>query len=180
MKLFIINTSTIDTVSYLSGTIVVGPGATVEVPLNQLRFLVVDTDFIRDNEMNNIFLSNGSRIFDTVIDSSEYLVTLLTTFEQIMGDGARSGGLYGNVSLPTANVPVEVKIGATKLNGRRTVVICAIDSDIYWGFDNLVSSSNGMPVPKGTTFSVELGGGLIAVWVVATTSSKNIRVIESL
>ena len=101
--------------------------------------------------------------------------------ELTVADGLNSGGLVGNLSLPTANTPYEVKVGASRLSGRKSVMIIALDGEIFWGYSNSVTTISGFPLAKGQsiTFSINANDNNFQVWVVSANANKNARVAET-
>src|SRR5271157_5409172 len=60
-----------------------------------------------------------------------------------VNDGLRSGGVYGNLNLVTANTAYEVRVGGSRLTSRKVVTIIPIDSNMYWGYDSGVTTATG-------------------------------------
>ena len=99
-----------------------------------------------------------------------------------VNDGLKAGGVYGNLNLVTTATTYEAKVGASRLVNRKSLIITAMDGDIYWGYSNAVSSSNGTPLVKGQTiiFDIDANASSFQVWLVATLNNKNARIAESL
>lgn len=95
-------------------------------------------------------------------------------------DGLRQGGVFGAVTLTTANTAYEAKVGGAKLANRRSLTVTAMD-DMYWGYDNTVTTSNGTPLFKNQqiVFSID-SDSTFEIWLVASANSKTARVTESL
>lgn len=83
--------------------------------------------------------------------------------------------VYGNKSVTTT--PVEVKVGASPLSERKVVTMQAIDGNIYYGYDNSVSSTTGTIIYEGQYFHLEAGDAL-SVWVVAEAGTVDVRITE--
>lgn len=94
-------------------------------------------------------------------------------------DGLRNGGVFGTLSIPTANTAVEAKVGGSRLVNRKSLVIIPQD-DMFWGYDNTVTISNGMPIKKDQVliFSID-ANSTFQVWLVASANSKNAKIAES-
>lgn len=94
-------------------------------------------------------------------------------------DGLRNGGAFGNLNLVTANTPYEAKVGVSKLSSRKLLTVHALD-DMYWGYSNAVTTSNGTPLFKNQsiTFAIE-PDSTFEVWLVSGANNKNARITES-
>lgn len=92
--------------------------------------------------------------------------------------GIRTGGVHANVSVPTANTPVEVKVGGSRLSNRRTVTIVP-DADMFWGYSNTVTTSSGTPIYKNQFMSFDVADDTVQIWIICGSASKNMRVTEA-
>jgi hypothetical protein len=72
------------------------------------------------------------------------------------------------------------EIVATPLAGRKKITIQNLSSNvIYIGFDNTVTVSNGLQLPKNSSFSEALGEN-VDVWLIANSGASNdVRVLEA-
>lgn len=95
-------------------------------------------------------------------------------------DGLKSGGVYGNLVLTTANTSYQVKVGSGLLANRKLVTMQAVDADMYWGYDTSVTTSTGTLLANGgfVSFSCKATGSF-DVWLVCASSAKNARITES-
>lgn len=84
-------------------------------------------------------------------------------------------GTYGNISVTTT--PAEVKVGGSAFAERQVVTIQPIDGDIYFGYDNSVSSTTGTKIFKGQIYPLE-ATDLLPVWVVAGSGTVDVRITE--
>ena len=82
--------------------------------------------------------------------------------------------LPGVLSVSTA---VEVKVGASRQDDRRVVTIQPTDGDIYWGFDNTVSTTTGFLIRKWQLIQLE-ASDLLPIWVIAATGTVDVRIAE--
>lgn len=114
MKLFIVNPSTSDQLTYLSGALVVDPGTTVEVPSDTIKDLGGDAAFISDLGLNNIFLSDGSVVFQTWLESRTYLRQLTANVVNIVGKNREN--LLGIDDLNRLSTKSDVQIGGSNLS----------------------------------------------------------------
>ncbi len=106
-------------------------------------------------------------------------VNSTTSGDLEVNDGIRSGGVYGNINLPTANTSVEVRVGATRLLGRKNITIVPVDADVYWGYNSSVTPSTGTPLFKNQMLTISTVDDTAQIWVVCANSNKNIRATES-
>lgn len=68
-------------------------------------------------------------------------------------------------TIPVGIVAIEAKVGAARLEGRRTLSFMPIDGVIYYGFDNTVTALSGRKVFKNQQIDLPLGD--TAIWVIA-------------
>ena len=96
-----------------------------------------------------------------------------------VSDGLRQGGVQGALSLATGNTAYEAKVGVSKLSNRKILTITALD-DMYWGYDDTVTTSNGTPLAKNQQiiFSID-PNSTFSVWLVASGNGKSARITES-
>jgi hypothetical protein len=96
-------------------------------------------------------------------------------------DGISSGGVFGNLNLVTANTAYELKVGANKLANRKLLTAICLDSDIFWGYNNTVTTANGFPLYRQQVGIWELDpqDSTTAIWVVCSQNNKNLRITES-
>jgi hypothetical protein len=93
--------------------------------------------------------------------------------------GIKAPGIQGNVSIPTANTPVEVKVGAGRLTNRRMVTVQPLQANTYWGYTSGVTSSNGTKMFKDQVYRFLVQSDTVTIFLVCTTSSANMRVTEA-
>lgn len=89
-------------------------------------------------------------------------------------DTINTAGVYGSVTIGTS--AVEAKIGASKLINRKSLTITPITNTVYWGYDSSVTTSNGTPIFKSSTFSFDYN---ISIFVISPTASNDIRITEA-
>lgn len=73
-----------------------------------------------------------------------------------------------NDGVTVTDTPQELKVDTVVLDGRKVVMIQAIDGDVYWGFDNTVSASSGFKIFRTQLIFLEAGDKL-PIWIVAET-----------
>ncbi len=97
-----------------------------------------------------------------------------------VADGLSSGGVNGNLLLTTGNTAYEAKVGVSRLSNRKSLTITALD-DMYWGYSNSVTTSNGTPLYKNQqiVFAIDPNDSSFQVWLVASANTKNARITES-
>lgn len=106
-------------------------------------------------------------------------VLVTTNGDQKVVDGIRNGGVYGALSIPTANTAVEAKVGASRLTNRKFLEIYSNNNGLFWGLDNTVTTTSGVPLVNGQvlTFSID-PDSTFQVWLVGSTNSKSVQVVE--
>jgi len=82
--------------------------------------------------------------------------------------------LYGALSV--TSTPIEVKVGATAYGPRTVVTVQPIDGEVYYGYDNSVTTSTGTKIFKGQLMPFEAGDQL-QVWLVAA-GTVDVRITE--
>jgi len=83
--------------------------------------------------------------------------------------------VYSNITVTTT--PQEVKVGASPMAERQVVTIQPLTGDVYYGYSNSVSSTNGTKIFKNQLLPLEAGEKL-SVWVVAASGSIDVRITE--
>lgn len=97
-----------------------------------------------------------------------------TTNNQIITqDAIRTSLTNGAISVSTAT---EAKVGGTRLTNRKTLVITPTDKTIYWGSSNTVTTITGTPIFKNQTLFIDIAD--VAVWLVSSSGTANVRIIE--
>ena len=117
----------------------------------------------------------------TKITDGTNAAAVSTNHDVSVSDGLHGSGLYGNLALTTANTSYEVKVGASRLTGRKSVTIMPVDADMYWGYNSSVTTSNGTPIFRNQfmEFSIDANDSTAQIWVVCASASKNARITES-
>lgn len=96
-----------------------------------------------------------------------------------VSDGLKNGGVHGTLTLTTANTAYEAKVGRSRLPGRKSLVITAQDN-MFWGYDNTVTTSNGMPLLKNQAVIFDVDpDSTFQVWLVASANTKTAKIAES-
>lgn len=72
------------------------------------------------------------------------------------------------------------EIVSSPLAGRRFITIQNRgNGDVYMGFDNTVTSSNGLVIPKGSSYTEKLGED-IDIWLISTDAGgEDVRILEA-
>jgi hypothetical protein len=94
-------------------------------------------------------------------------------------DGLSEGGVYGTLSMTTANTAYEAKVGASRLANRKSLIIIAQDN-MFWGYNNSVTTTTGIPIYKDQQliFSID-SDSTFQVWLVASANTKTAKIAES-
>jgi hypothetical protein len=96
-----------------------------------------------------------------------------------VSDGLRDGGVYGVLNLVTSGTRYEAKVGASRLPNRKSLIILAVN-DMYWGYNNSVTTANGILLKKNQQISFDIDpDSTFQVWLVASSASQTARIAES-
>lgn len=102
-----------------------------------------------------------------------------STNDLAVSDGLSNGGVHGALTLTTGGTAYEAKVGVSRLPNRKNLTITALD-DMYWGYDNTVTTSTGSPLYKNQVIIFDIDAdSTFQVWLVAATNSKTARITES-
>lgn len=82
---------------------------------------------------------------------------------------------YGSISVSTS--AVEAKVGASALAGRAILIIQPKANNIYLGYDNSVTTSNGIQLFKNQTIIVEFTDD-VSVYLIAQSGTNDVRIQE--
>jgi hypothetical protein len=93
-----------------------------------------------------------------------------------VADICNIGGAHGAVAVGLT--AVEAKAGATKLTGRKVIIIQPTTTGVYLGMNNTVTSATGMPLMKNQTLIFPVGDGL-SMWLISTIAGGSVRIIEA-
>lgn len=82
-------------------------------------------------------------------------------------------------ALVVGTTPVEVKVSSTRLVNRKLVTLFNNSNAVlYWGYDNTVTTSSGVPIQKSQYVEWTVGDGL-SIFVVAGSAGNNTRITEA-
>jgi len=116
--------------------------------------------------------------FEKITDGTD-TVKVTTNQDLSVSDGLRNGGTQGALTLTTGNTAYEAKVGVSRLTNRKSLIITAND-DMYWGYDNTVTTSTGQFLAKNQQISFSIDpDSSFQVWLVASANSKSARIAES-
>ena len=94
-------------------------------------------------------------------------------------DGLKSGGVYGVVNMPLANIAYEAKIGGSALAGRKSILLTILTANLYWGTDSSVTVATGTPLANGQQVSMTLDpSGGFRMFLVGSAINGLFRLIE--
>lgn len=163
--------------SYLSSTVLIAQSANYTVTSSQIFQISRDAQLVADCNYGNVLLSDGINEY-IYGDALKYLEAVANSvFPVYIGLG--DNGVYGSLALTTANIAYEAKVGVSKLSNRKFLTITALDN-IYWGYDNAVTTSTGTPLYKNQQILFSINPyGTFQVWLVASANSKTARITES-
>jgi hypothetical protein len=83
--------------------------------------------------------------------------------------------VYGALSVTTT--PVEVKVGASREQGRNAITIQPLDGDIWLGYSNGLTTANGTRIYATEKFILECTDSL-EVWIRSNTGTVDTRIAE--
>ena len=92
-------------------------------------------------------------------------------------DILNSSGVQASLTVGTS--AVEVKVGASRLEGRKEVTLYNnSNTTIYWGYTSGVTTANGTPILKKqlATWTV---GDVLSLFVIAGSAGNNCRITEA-
>lgn len=120
----------------------------------------------------------GTAWFSRISDGTD-TVQVSTSGALKSVDGLSNGGVYGALSVPTANTPVEAKIGVSRLANRKFLQIYSNNNGLFWGLDNTVTTTTGTPLVNAQiiTFAID-PDSTFQVWLVGSTNGKSAQVTE--
>ena len=90
-------------------------------------------------------------------------------------DSLNRQGVYGEITVGTT--PVEVKVGASPLAHRGLVHILAKDNQIYWGYDNSVTTTTGTRIFRNQLVFLPVGPD-VSIWLVANGAGRDAAIGE--
>lgn len=123
--------------------------------------------------------NTAANAWPTKITDGTDIALVTTSGEQRVVDGLNNGGVYGTVSLPTANTAVEMKVGGARLANRKFLQIYCNNNGLFWGLDNSVTTSNGTPLVNQQVISFAINpDSSFQVWLVGSTNTKSVQVTE--
>ena len=91
-------------------------------------------------------------------------------FSQLDGPGY-------NKALSVTTTAQEVVYDTTPLSERKIITIQPLNGDIYYGYSNGVTTSNGTKIFSNQFFPLEVGPEL-RVWVITATGTVDVRISE--
>jgi len=94
----------------------------------------------------------------------------------ISTDSPITSGAYKNLLVSTT--PIELKVGALKLSGRKFVSVQPKGKHLYYGYDNTVTVSTGTEVFKNQTLYIPVGPNQ-QIWLISDDSAGiDVRITE--
>lgn len=127
-------------------------------------------------DLNDIQATDAVRIVGAGLTGLEATpVNSSTAGELFTRDLINTSLLSGAVSLTTT--ATAVRIGASNLSGRKLIIVIPVNGTIYWGYNNGVTSSNGMPLFKNQRLVLSLSDSL-TIFAVAATGTVDVRIVE--
>jgi hypothetical protein len=86
-------------------------------------------------------------------------------------------GIFDTINVTDAT-PIEIKVGATRSDGRRVISVQPLDGKVHLGYDNTVTSTKTfLTVTKNRFFQLE-ASDLLAIWMVADSGTVAVNISE--
>jgi len=127
-------------------------------------------------DITDINAAQSVKIIGSASDGAESVpVNSSVNGELTNVDTCNAEAIYGVLTVGTT--PVEIKVGTSKLSGRKFLHLQSKDRGIYFGYSNSVSTSNGTELFKNQILFLPIGEA-VSVWVIAGASGKEIRIGE--
>lgn len=146
--------------------------------------------------LRQVFVKASSHKIDETVPAesdSELMSAVLRTKSPLTGnydstsstnpvpirDTLRTGAVYGNLSVGMTGT--EVRVGGSRLVGRRLVSVTPVDADMYWCLEATCSNcttANGMPIFRSQMVSWGIDD-TASLCIVSPTTSKNARITEA-
>lgn len=93
------------------------------------------------------------------------------------GNYSQLDGPGYNKALSVTTTAVEVVYDTNPLTERKIITIQPLDGDIYYGYSDGVTTSNGSKIFMNQFFPIEVGSDL-RVWIIASTGTVDVRITE--
>lgn len=95
--------------------------------------------------------------------------------QTVIADILDGGGVNANLSVSTT--AIEVKVGTSRLPGRKLVIIQPKGNNVYLGFSNAVTSSNGIELFNNQNIVLPVGENT-EVWLIRSSGTTDVRISE--
>lgn len=125
-----------------------------------------------------VSVNYDSMLVKAKITDGTDVTNVTTSGDLTTNDGIRAGGSFGNLNLVTANTAYEVKVDGGRLTNRKLITIIPTDSDMYWGYNNTVTTSTGTPLYKNQLIIISTIDDTTQIWLVCANANKNARITE--
>lgn len=124
--------------------------------------------------------STTSPVGVKITDGTDTAAVSTANGEQKVVDGLRNGGVYGTLSIPTANTAVQAKVGASVLANRKFLQITIQSTNIVYGFDSSVTFASGCPTSNGQVIQFSIDpDSTFQIWLVSNANAKSAHILES-
>lgn len=125
-------------------------------------------------DLNDINAAQSTKLVGASSDGTEETpISSTPNGELKIADTHNNGGLDTVISV-TSGVPVELKVGASRLANRKYVIMEAIDAGIKWGFSNTTQSFD---LFKSQLIMVPIGEDT-EIWFDSTAGTKDVAIAE--
>lgn len=107
--------------------------------------------------------------------------TKLTTYNSTISVTDISNARAVNGAVTVTTTATAINVSGANLANRKNITIynnsATVGNILYYGFSTGVTTSNGFPLARNTSVSFELGPN-VTVYLIATSGSHNVRVVE--
>lgn len=124
-----------------------------------------------------IILKTSPRNSDQIDYEDNYLADANKVIEDNIKNIINREGTQGSLTVGTT--AVEVRVGASRLAGRKTVSLHNNSNQtIYWGYNSAVTTSTGTPIERAEFVVWSIGEDL-PIFVIAGSAGNNARITEA-
>lgn len=92
-----------------------------------------------------------------------------------VSDAINVSAVYSEITVGTT--AVELKVGGTPLAVRKMAHATPKDKEVYWGYDNSVTTVTGTRLFKNTTAYFKFGPN-VHIWLIAATDGNKVNIGE--
>jgi len=122
-----------------------------------------------------VIADEGSHLLSITSTGSAKVVITSSGIVRV-SDIINNGGVNGAITVGTS--AVEAKVSTSRLPNRKLLTIFHNGTkNLYFGYSNAVTPSNGTQLFKNTLVSFPVGDGT-SVWLISDTAGQDVRITE--